>query len=318
MGIKASPEVKYNLIKHALDASSCLLSISHMCEIAKVSRTGYYAWLAAAPNRVLRDERDKADFDKILEAYRYRYPKGARGIYMHFLHHNTRMNLKKIRRLMHKYGLKCPIRKANPARRMAKKIRTSIVAPNVLKRRFDEYGVRKVLLTDITYLFYNNNKCYLSTIIDAYTHEILAFKLSRSMDVEFVLKSVDELLEKHGAVLDDNVIIHSDQGCHYTSYAFIQKLRDNDFIQSMSRRGNCWDNAPQESFYGHMKDEINREICILTTFDKVRLLIDDWMDYYNNERYQWDLLKLSPAEYYKYMITGIYPLSKYERKRKEN
>lgn len=74
----------------------------------------------------------------------------------------------------------------------------------------------------------------------------------------------------------------------------------------MSRRGNCWDNAPQESFFGHMKDEIDISNC--KTFNEVKVIIDDWIDYYNHERYQWDLAKLSPCEYYEYVKTGIYPL----------
>ena len=74
----------------------------------------------------------------------------------------------------------------------------------------------------------------------------------------------------------------------------------------MSRKGNCWDNAPQESFFGHMKDEIDLSKC--KTFEEVKVIIDDWMDYYNNERYQWNLARLSPVEYYKYITTGEYPL----------
>lgn len=76
----------------------------------------------------------------------------------------------------------------------------------------------------------------------------------------------------------------------------------------MSRKGNCWDNAPQESFFGHMKDEINISSC--NTFSEVKTVIDDYMDYYNTERYQWDLAKLSPDEYYQYSITGNYSLER--------
>ena len=77
----------------------------------------------------------------------------------------------------------------------------------------------------------------------------------------------------------------------------------------MSRRGNCWDNAPQESFFGHMKDEISSKIVACTKFIEVKAVIDDYMDYYyNNERYVWELCKLSPNEYYEFVTTGIYPL----------
>jgi len=100
--------------------------------------------------------------------------------------------------------------------------------------------------------------------------------------------------------------MHSDQGSHYTSIPFRQLLADKELRQSMSRRGNCWDNAPKESFYGHMKDEIDLSPC--KTPEDVRAVIDDYMDYYNKDRYQWDLAKLSPNQYYEYIMTGVYPL----------
>ena len=300
---------KYEVIRGATRRDNNLLSVSRMCEYAGVSRSGYYAWLEAEPYRRTCEEADRKDFELVLDAYKHRgYAKGARGIYMRLLHTEVRMNLKKIRRLMRKYGLKCPYRGPNPYRQMAKAIRTNTVFPNVVERKFLSGGVRKVLLTDITYIFYDKGVCYLSTILDAFTREILAYELSENLEVSFVLKTVAELVEKHGCTLDDTTIVHSDQGCHYTSKAFIKALGDNHFIQSMSRKGNCWDNAPQESFFGHMKDEIKYEISMMKTFSQVKAKIDDWIDYYNNDRYQWDLVKLSPQEYYRYVTTGIYPL----------
>lgn len=314
MGIQTPTKVKYAIIYETIRNDNNALSISYMCEIAGVSRSGFYAWLDAAPARDRRDEQDRKDFDLILEAYRFRgYRKGARSIYMRLLHIGVIMNVKKIRRLMKKFNLVCPIRKANPYRRMAKALATSNVAPNIVKREFKQEP-RKVLLTDITYLFFEGGKCYLSTILDAFTHEILAYQLSMSLKVDFVLDTVDQLVEQHGCTLDNETIVHSDQGCHYTSYAFIQKLKDAEFVQSMSRRGNCWDNAPQESFFGHMKDDIRDEIAVYSSFDDVKRKIDDWMDYYNNDRYQWELLKLSPVEYYTYLKTGVYPLPTYDNK----
>lgn len=300
---------KFEIIRNATCRDNNVLSIAKMCELASVSRSGYYEWVAAEPYRQRREESDRADFDLILEAYKYRgYAKGARGIYMRLLHKDIVMNLKKIRRLMHKYGLKCPYRGPNPYRQMAKALKTNTVFPNEVDRKFLVGGVRKVLLTDITYIFYGSGVCYLSTILDAFTREILAYETSTNLQVEFVLKTVENLVSEHGCTLDDTTIVHSDQGCHYTSKAFIKILHDNHFVQSMSRKGNCWDNAPQESFFGHMKDEIKYEIAMMKIFDEVKEKIDDWIDYYNNDRYQWDLVKLSPKEYYRYVTTGIYPL----------
>ena len=311
MGIQAPADVKYRLIHETIRQDGNLLNISALCRIAGVSRSGYYAWLEAAPLRQKREEQDDADFILVKQAYEFRgYKKGARSIYMRLLHLKPPvvMNLKKIRRLMKKYGLFCPIRQANPYRQMAQAMRTSHVAKNEIQRQFRKYAPRKALLTDITYLFYRNGVCYLSPILDACTHEALAYKLSDNLRVDFVLEMIDAVCAKHGAELDDTTIVHSDQGCHYTSNAFIQKLRDASFVQSMSRKGNCWDNAPQESFFGHMKDEIAELIADCDTYEQVVAVVDDWMDYYNNDRYQWDLEKLSPREYYQYRQTGVYPL----------
>lgn len=300
---------KFEVIHSTLAASDNRLNAKMLCELAGVSRSGYYRWVSAADTREAREEHDRKDFALILQAYNQRgYSKGARGIYMCMLHWSPPviMNLKKIRRLMSKYGLKCPIRKANPYRRMARALQTSHVADNVLKRQFKEYGPRKVMLTDITYLPYNGQFAYLSTILDAYTKEILSYVVSDSLEVDFVLDTVRQLVANHGIELTAETLIHSDQGCHYTSIKFIDLVKNKKLIQSMSRRGNCWDNAPQESFFGHMKDEVDISEC--KTFREVKAVIDDWMEYYNNERYQWGLKKLSPHEYYEYVTTGNYPL----------
>ena len=218
------------------------------------------------------------------------------------------MNVKKIRRLMKKYGLICNIRKANPYRRIAKAIKTNNVADNLVKREFEKHGPRMILLTDITYIPFDGRFCYLSTIIDAFTKQILSYVLSESLEVDFVLETVNMMVEKHGVSLTTETIIHSDQGCHYTSCSFIQLVKDKGLRQSMSRGGNCWDNAPQESFFGRMKDHIGDKLKDCTMYCEVLAIIDDWMDYYNNDRYQWELARLSPNEYYEYITTGIYPI----------
>ena len=218
------------------------------------------------------------------------------------------MNLKKIRRLMNKYHLYCPIRRGNPYRQMQKAIKTSNYADNLLMREFECYGPRLVLLTDITYIPYNGEFAYLSVILDSFTKQILSYVLSESLEVDFVKETVELLVKNHGIDLHKETIIHSDQGAHYTSMAFNKILKDSEIRQSMSRRGNCWDNAPQESFFGHMKDHLMDRIDGAKKFNQIQAAVDDYMDYYNNERYVWDLAYLSPNEYYKFVTTGKYPL----------
>ncbi len=271
-----------------------------------MSRSGFYRWKSSAQKKVQREEKDRADFALILEAYNYRgYKKGARSIYMRLRNdYGVIMNLKKIRRLMKKFHLQCPIRKANPYRQMARAMRTNVVADNRLKREFRTRGPRAVLLTDITYIPWIHNRqrvfAYLSVIKDAYTKEALAHVLSSSLEVDFVLETVNQMYEKHGSDLSEEVIIHSDQGCHYTSVKFRELVDNLGLRRSMSRRGNCWDNAPQESFFGHMKSELADKSASWSSFEDVKHDIDDWIDYYNNDRYQWDLNKMSPTDFYKH------------------
>jgi transposase InsO family protein len=308
--IEAVPSAKFELIREMSSREGNRINISWLCEIAGVSRSGYYDWLKAAGTRLKREEKDRSDFDKILEAYRFRgYDKGGRGIHMRLLHQSPAvvMNTKKIYRLMNKYGLKCPIRRANPYKKMRRAIDEGDVAKNLLNREFKDHGVRAVLLTDITYLRRTDGQfSYLSAIKDAMTTEVLAHVVSDSLEEDFVLETVNLLLRNHGFELKTDALLHSDQGVHYKAIDFIKLLKNKKIRQSMSRKANCWDNAPQESLWGHMKDEIDISECD-SNADMARV-VDAWVDYYNNDRYQWDLVKLSPSEYYKYIVTGEYPL----------
>lgn len=207
---------------------------------------------------------------------------------------------------MKKYGLHCPVRRANPYRKMKNAMKTNNYAPNLLDREFECYGPRLVLLTNITYIPWDGSFLYLCVIMDAYTKQVLSYTLSPSLEVDFVLDAVYLLIQEHGVSLHAETVIHSDQGCHYTSCKFIELVERNDLRRSMSRRGNCWDNAPQESFFGHMKDLI--DLTGDPSYDEVKAVVDDYMSYYNNERYQWDLAKLSPNEYFSFVTTGTYPL----------
>lgn len=302
---------KFQLIHELVSREDNVLTITELCSIARVSRSGYYNWVNIKDKRDEQERKDRHDFELILEAFSHRgYDKGVRGIHMRLLHMDPPilMNVKKISRLMHKYNLICPIRQANPYRRMAAALKTNNVADNLVNREFEEHGPRSILLTDITYIPYNGTFAYLSTIIDAFTKQVLSYAISDNLKLDFVLLTVEQLIRNHRISLDEETIIHSDRGVHYTSYKFIEIVKDSNLRQSMSRRANCWDNAPQESFFGHMKDEIDVSNC--TDFCEVKDIIDDWIDYYNNERYQWDLAKLSPNEYYSYITTGIYPLKK--------
>ena len=156
---------------------------------------------------------------------------------MRLLHMGIRMNVKKIRRLMRKYNLSCPIRKPNPYRRLRKSIRIGTTAEDLVHREFESRGPRAVLLTDITYIPLNGAFCYLSTILDACTKQVLAYAMSESLEVDFVLETVEQMVKHHGVSLNKETVIHSDRGTHYTSLKFIQLVESRELSRSAETAG---------------------------------------------------------------------------------
>lgn len=288
----------FSLIEFVINKFNLQAMVKHLCSIAGVSKSGYYAHKSKVGTKNTWEEQDLKAKELILKAYEFRgYKKGSRSIKMTLKNNfNTIYSRKKIQRIMRKYGIICPIRKANPYRRMAKATKEHRVVPNKLNREFKQDIPGKILLTDITYMPYGNSQiAYLSTIKDSCTNEILSYKLSKSLQLDIVIDTVDKLVNSTYINLHEEVFIHSDQGSHYTSPTFQKYLEKYKIGQSMSRRGNCWDNAPQESFFGHMKDEMNYKNC--NSFEELQYIIDDYMDYYNNHRGQWNLKQLTPVQY---------------------
>ena len=280
------------------DSTKNHFSVSHLCAMADVSRSGYYRYLKNKPLQIERNNSDLVARDNILKVFNYRgYKKGSRSVKM-ILEDSFGItyNRKRIQRIMRKYNIVCPIRKANPYKRMAKATKEHRVVPNLLNRNFKQEVAGKVLLTDITYLPYGNNQmAYLSTIKDGSTNEILSYNISDNLELDIAMTTIRNLISNRDFKLANGAFIHSDQGAHYTSPKYQKLLKENNLGQSMSRRGNCWDNAPQESFFGHLKDEVNYKSC--TTLEEIKNSIDDYIDYYNNYRCQWNLKKLTPVQY---------------------
>lgn len=279
--------------------------VTHLCKSAGVSRSGYYNYYSerAIEQRKLKEKMDEALRDIILKAFRFKNrKKGARQIKMTLAgQFNTVYNLKRIRRIMGKYNIICPFRKANPYKRMMKATQEHRVLPNLLNREFKQDIPYKVLLTDITYLFYGNSqKAYLSTFKDASTNEILAYHVSDRITMDIATDTLNKLKKNRRIKLAKGAFIHSDQGTHYTHPDFQKLVKKYKLGQSMSRRGNCWDNAPQESFFGHFKDEAYIKPC--QTLEELKREIKEYMIYYNQYRYQWDLKKMTPVQYRDHLL----------------
>jgi transposase InsO family protein len=199
------------------------------------------------------------------------------------------MNHKKIQRIMRKYDLVTKVRKRNPYKAIMKKRLEHRTFPNKLQRAFVQTIPRTVFCTDITYLPFNGMYAYLSVIKDIATGEVVAWNLSSGLEMTLVTETIEQMEPC------ENALIHSDQGFHYTNPLFIAIVEELKMNQSMSGKGNCIDNAPIESFFGHMKDELDYKSC--TSFEELRLRVGEYMRYYNYERKQWTRNKMSPIEY---------------------
>lgn len=277
--------------------------VSYLCECSGVSRSGYYNYISSEDRRKKQEKKDENSRDIILMAFNHRgYKKGSRSIKMTLEgNYGIIFNRKRIQRIMRKYHIFCPIRKRNPYKKMQQANQEHHKAENILNRNFKQSIPGKVLLTDITYLKYGQRKtAYLSTIKDSCTNEIVAYNLSEYMDIQLVINTFKKIKNNTLSLFTKDTLVHSDQGCHYTSAEYKRILKKLNVQQSMSRKGNCWDNAPQESFYGHMKDEIDLKSC--QTYEDVSLLIADYMSYYNKDRYQWNLKKMTPEQYRNHLL----------------
>lgn len=215
---------------------------------------------------------------------------GWRNIQMHLEREKKiKMNHKKIIRIMKKYNLVTKVRRKNPYKMIMKKTQEHRTFPNQLAREFSQIIPLRFFCTDITYMFFSNRVAYLSVVKDIASGEIVAWYLLPNITMELVLKTIEQMTKY------ENALIHSDQGFHYTNPEYILKVKALEMIQSMSRKGNCIDNAPIESFFGHLKDDVDYKSC--KTFEELKMLVENYIQYYNHKRPQWNKNKMTPVEY---------------------
>ena len=270
-------------------------SIRSILNRVGISKSSYYSILSNN-DYGMKERQDEIDFEYIRKVMDYKgFRKGTRTIYMmlpdicgvHF-------GRNKILRLMRKYNCICAIRRERTELKANRELLKNNRKPNLLKRRFRLARPGEILLTDVSYLKYGLNRTeYLSCVKDAVSGRVVSHITSSGNDLNLAMDTIDTLGPSEDA------IFHSDQGSLYFNDLFQDRLKKLGYRQSMSRRGNCWDNASQESFFGHMKDECDLSGC--STPEEVKKMIDDYVYYYNNERPQWTRNKMTPTEYEDYL-----------------
>jgi len=259
-----------------------------LLQLAQIPRSTYYYWVGTL-ERLDKDADLKERITAIYHEHEGRY--GYRRI-MDQLHDEGRLvNHKKVQRIMRELGLKCIVR--------MKKYRSykgtvGKIAPNILDREFQASKPNQKWVTDITEFKLFGEKLYLSPMLDLFNGEIITYTIESRPVYSLVSRMLDNAFER--LKNNDSLLIHSDQGWHYQMDKYQQALQKRGITQSMSRKGNCYDNAVIESFFGTLKSEF-LYIKEFESLDHFKVELAKYIHYYNHKRIKSKLKGMSPVKY---------------------
>ncbi|UTL76485.1 IS3 family transposase [Bacillus halotolerans] len=261
------------------------MTVQNICVHLGISRASYYRW-----KKNLMKDHPKRHLEKqigtLCREHKYRY--GYRKITA-ILKKEMRINHKTVQRIMQKNQWQCRVK----VKKRKKNGQPYAVVDNILDRNFQSDHPLEKLVTDITYLPYGQKQLYLSSILDVYNGEVIAFTIGDKQDTDFVLNTLDQL-----PTLSQNCVLHSDQGSVYTSYEYQKAVKTKGITMSMSRKGTPADNASIESFHSSLKSETFYLNSIdRTTTAIVERTVKEYIYYYNNIRIQTKLNSQSPISY---------------------
>ena len=261
-------------------------TVRGMCAFFGVSRSGYYAF----QKRQGKPEKDQVLAQQIQacqQASRGTY--GYRRVQIWLQRKGIHVNHKAVLRIMNKYGLLSQIRRRRKYRKMGEQLHRY---PNILNQHFSSTRPNEKWVTDISYIPTPQGTLYLSIIRDLFDNSIVAYETGTEQSIQLVLRTIQQARRKEAVTAE--VQLHSDQGFQYTSHAYFSLTQNYGITPSMSRRGNCYDNAMAENFFGILKVECLRRHKPKSP-EQARLLIRDYIYFYNNERIQ-TKTKLTPIE----------------------
>ncbi|KQL45974.1 integrase [Brevibacillus choshinensis] len=271
---------------------SAQYSVSLLCRLAGVSRSGYYKWYERQWKMTTRQRENEWLKTRIIVCR-----KQTRGIYGYLRTrawlvktYGIRVNHKRVYRFMKELGISSVIRRKKRNYGLKEAF---VITDNKLNREFQATRPLEKWVTDITFLPFGSSFLYLSTIFDLYNNEVVAYKLSKRNDLRLVLDTVKKAIRKRKT---RGILLHSDRGFQYTSRAYNFLLKRHGIQASMSRKGNCLDNACIESFIGHLKCKSLR-IRKFTSPKELRDEIHRYIHFYNHKCLQKKLNNLSPVDY---------------------
>lgn len=218
---------------------------------------------------------------------------GVRRVHRELQNRGYSVNHKRVQRLMHNMGL---FGKRPKERYHSYKGNVGNVADNIINRNFNASRPLQKWTTDVSQFNFSWGKCYISPILDMFTNEIISYDLSLHPNLKQITNMLTQAYEKFPIL--EGLIMHSDQGWQYQHAHYINSLKEHGIIQSMSRKGNCYDNSVMETFFGRLKNEVyygyENEY---NSFEEFSTAIKEYIDYYNNKRIQKKTKWMPPVLY---------------------
>jgi len=282
-------ENKYIAVKELHDEKE--YPVSTLCDIIGLNRSSYYKWLRRDVST--QETKDALLIDRICKLYQesngiFGYRRMQMNLKRRFGLH---CNKKRVRRIMRAIGLKSVIRRK---RTHYVKSTPEVTAENILNRNFAAEKLNEKWLTDVTeFKCGDGTKLYLSAILDLKDKGIVSYAIGRSNNNMLVFDTFGAAVIRNPGV---KPLFHSDRGFQYTSKVFRAKLDAAGMTQSMSRVGRCIDNGPMEAFWGIIKAEMYH-LQSFNGYDSLKKAIEDYITFYNNDRYQMKLGGLAPMEF---------------------
>ena len=282
---------KYNFIQ----ANSCHYAITRMCTVLKVSPSGYYCYANRGISK--KEKEDQMLLEKIRIIHeKSKFTYGSPRIYAELQAIGEYCHIKRVQRLMKANDIKSKIIKKY--KRTTNSERTKLIAPNRLAQDFSASRPNEKWVSDITYIWTKQGWCYLAVIMDLYSRMIIGMSVSKRINRDLVKRALDNAFQYRGITnANDRLLVHTDRGSQYGSYAFTKALADRGARPSMSGKGCCYDNAPMESFFQTLKLEhvywqsfTNREEANLSIFEFI-------YGFYNENRRHSYLGYSTPAEH---------------------
>jgi len=275
-----------------IEAEKACFPVALMCVMLGVTRSGFYAWRRRAPSRRnIEDQRIGIEVAESHRRSRRRY--GSPRVHAELRQNGRRVGRKRVARLMRQQGLYA--RPKRKWRRTTMSDHRQPVAPNLLDRRFSAEAPNTAWVSDITYIWTREGWLYLAAILDLFSRRVVGWATSPRIDTELCVRALRTALQARRPA--PGLIFHSDQGVQFDAEAFRALLLDHEAVLSMSRRGNCWDNAPAESFWSTFKAEAVEEEDFETRAVAHDAVFEYIEGFYNPRRKHSRLGFMSPVEF---------------------